>query len=329
MFMSYTEIDSYEKMTGKRLRTLRQERNGDGMEFPRYRIKHEIVVHKLITCYYFELAKHYSYEGERHNFWELFYVDKGEIWIDTDNDHYDLKQGDLIFFEPDLFHSTRSNGKIAPNVFIVSFECRSLNMSFFKHNPLFRLEDREKGLLGLLMEEGSRAFGPDTSPVPTKRLVRKPDAPFGGEQMFVMLLEILLIMLVRDSTDPGNKKELPPSILEKQETGLVDDIIGYLENNLGADISLDHLCDIFSVGKTRLSSLFKNKTGTSLIEYANRLKIEKAKVYIREDNFNFTEIAKLLGYSSMHYFSKQFKQMTGSSPSEYAKILQARMYKRN
>ncbi|MFC3768981.1 helix-turn-helix domain-containing protein [Paenibacillus sp. GCM10012303] len=298
------------------------------MEFPRYRIRQEIVIHKLVTCYYFELAKNYSFDGEKHDFWELFYVDKGELWIDTDFGHYDLKQGDLIFFEPNRFHATRSNGKIAPNVFIVSFECRSPKMNFFKHNPLFRLADREKAMLGLLMNEGDRTFGPDPSNRPTKRLVRKPNAPFAGEQMFVMFLEMLLIQLIRGGTEPESRSELPPSILENQETGLVDEIIRYLENHLGQDISLEHICDEFAIGKTRLSILFKKQTGSSLIEYANRLKIEKAKAYIREDNFNFTEIAELLGYTSMHYFSKQFKQMTGSSPSEYAKILQGRMFKR-
>ena len=39
---------------------------------------------------------------------------------------------------------------------------------------------------------------------------------------------------------------------------------------------------------------------------------------IREGSHNFTEIAALLGYNSIHYFSRHFKKVTGMTPSEYA-----------
>lgn len=116
----------------------------------------------------------------------------------------------MIFFEPNHFHATRSNGKIAPNVFIVSLEYRSPKMNFFKHKPMFRLADREKAMLGLLMNEGDRTFGPDPSNRPTKRLVRKSNAPFAGEQMFVMYLEMLLIQLIRGGTEPESRRSCLP-----------------------------------------------------------------------------------------------------------------------
>ncbi|MEG2842596.1 MAG: AraC family transcriptional regulator, partial [Ruthenibacterium sp.] len=39
---------------------------------------------------------------------------------------------------------------------------------------------------------------------------------------------------------------------------------------------------------------------------------------IREGSHNFTEIASMLGYNSIHYFSRHFKKVTGMTPSEYA-----------
>ncbi|TMV50032.1 helix-turn-helix domain-containing protein [Paenibacillus mesophilus] len=299
------------------------------MEFPRYRAKQEIVIRKLVTCYYFELAKDYAFEGEKHDFWEFMYLDKGELLVETDDGRHVLRQGDLLFLEPNLFHGARSNGTIAPNLFIVSFECRSGKMTYFKKNRLFHLGDREKGWLALLMQECERAFGPDTAIPPTRRLVAKQDAPFGGEQLFVMFLETLLILLIRNGLSPHHAEQLPSPSKERQETGLAEEIIGYMKKNLGREITVEHLCSVFMIGKTHLSIIFKKKTGSSVMEYVNHLKIEKAKKYIREDNFNFTEIAELLGYGSVHYFSKHFKKRTGSSPSEYANILKSRLFKRN
>ncbi|MEF3301963.1 AraC family transcriptional regulator [Paenibacillus sp. GYB003] len=298
------------------------------MRFPRFRIKQEFVIRKLITCYYFELAKNYAFAGESHDFWEMLYVDKGAFIVETEKGSHSLEQGELLFIEPNVFHSTRANGQVAPNVFVVTFECESPAMRFFKAGGPFHPEERERELLARMMEEGGDAFGPDTSSPPRKRIVRQKNAPFGGEQMFVMLLSALLIMLVRSTEAPKSKAKLSAAARDKQESDLTDNVIAYLESHLGDDITLDQICSAFSIGKTQLSILFKSKTGSSVIEYMNQLKIEKAKAYIREDIYNLTEIAELLGYNSLHYFSKHFKKVTGASPSEYAKILNRNLFKR-
>ena len=44
---------------------------------------------------------------------------------------------------------------------------------------------------------------------------------------------------------------------------------------------------------------------------------------IREDQYNFTQIADAIGFSSVHYFSRQFKKITGMTPSEYASSIKA------
>ncbi len=48
------------------------------------------------------------------------------------------------------------------------------------------------------------------------------------------------------------------------------------------------------------------------------MKIDTAKQLIRDNHLNFTEISDRLGYTSVHYFSRQFKKLTGMTPSEYA-----------
>ena len=75
----------------------------------------------------------YSYTGEKHDFWELVYVDKGELEVAADYEGYKLKEGDIIFHKPNEFHNLWANGISAPNVLVISFVCHSPMMSFFEN----------------------------------------------------------------------------------------------------------------------------------------------------------------------------------------------------
>ena len=66
-----------------------------------------------------------------------------------------------------------------------------------------------------------------------------------------------------------------------------------------------------------------------VIELFLQMKIEFAKQLIREDQMNFTQISDFLGYSSIHYFSRQFKKITGMTPSEYSSSIKALSERRN
>ena len=55
-----------------------------------------IDVQSIVTVHYFEYAKNYVFEGERHDFWELLYVDKGEVEVMADEVGYRLKRGEKL-----------------------------------------------------------------------------------------------------------------------------------------------------------------------------------------------------------------------------------------
>ena len=69
-------------------------------------------------------------------------------------------------------------------------------------------------------------------------------------------------------------------------------------------------------------TLFKSVTGLGVMEYYRLLKIERAKRMLREGEGNITQVADRLGYASVHYFSRYFKQATGMTPTEYTLSLQ-------
>ncbi|MCQ6560642.1 AraC family transcriptional regulator [Paenibacillus mendelii] len=291
-------------------------------QFPRYVLQEDFIIKKLVTFHYNELNKDYLYPGERHDFWEFLYLDKGEITITTDRNTFDLRQGDLVFYSPNEFHSLKANNKVASNILIVSFECGGSAMTFFE-GKFFRLDDEERGHLANILREGLHAFDPPVDK-PGGDLMRRNPPPFGSEQMIKINLEALLIRLVRRAHGMEQEIRLSLAAKEHHERELSARIIHYLRENLAANLTIDQIGRYFGIARTPLTTVFKKETGLSIMDYYHTLKIEQAKSMIREETYNFTAIADLLGFSSIHYFSRYFKKSTDMTPSEYARSLNAR-----
>lgn len=96
-----------------------------------------------------------------------------------------------------------------------------------------------------------------------------------------------------------------------------------MEENVRARISIDQICRDNLVSRSILQKLFRNHADCGPIDYFSNIKIEAAKQMIRNQHMNFTQIADNLGYNSIHYFSRQFKQLTGMTPSEYASSIKS------
>ena len=73
------------------------------------------------------------------------------------------------------------------------------------------------------------------------------------------------------------------------------------------------------VSPSYLTALFHKNLQISPGEYIRRIKLQESKQMIRENDLNFTEIAAQLHYSTVHHFSRQFKEKFGITPTEYAK----------
>ena len=166
-------------------------------KFIRHGLPGVIHIRKIITIFYMELSKDFHYDGEQHNFWEMVYIDKGEMLCTADKHQFTLKSGEVTFHKPNEYHNLSGDGKNAPNVSILTFECDSVAMKHFE-GKILRLSAEEKRLLSMLMSEGLACFRLEDPSNPLLQSLRtQTDAPFGGFQMIRNLLEIFLISLYR------------------------------------------------------------------------------------------------------------------------------------
>ena len=107
---------------------------------------------------------------------------------------------------------------------------------------------------------------------------------------------------------------------EKQtQNDIVSRVILYMHDHLTESISVQQLADMVYVSKSFLSRAFKQKTGLSLMEYLNSLRMEAAKAMLVASNLNTEEIAYQTGYHSTKFFYRAFRAYTGMSTREYRK----------
>ena len=148
----------------------------------------------LITVFYMELSSHFRYEGERHDYWELIYIDKGELLCTAEEKRFLLKSGEMTLHRPGEFHNHAGNSSTASNVSVLNFVCKSPAMKRLE-GKIFRLSAQEKGLLSALFSEGLACYRLEDEHDPLHpRLSAIEPAPLGGSQMIKNLLELFLIL---------------------------------------------------------------------------------------------------------------------------------------
>lgn len=278
-------------------------------------LRPEIHITGLYTFFYMEHPKDYVFKGERHDFWEFLYVDKGEIEVMAEDRGYKLLQGDIIFHKPREFHSVWANRRSAPNIVVITFDCRSAAMAHLE-GKIFSLHDKQRDMLAQILKIGREVFLDFDEE--KYALIKKDTIPFGSEQLFLCHLEAFLIELIRSGNHQNSESKLHAVMKERVEKDIIKGVLAYLESNISANPTFKELCRINSVSETQLKTLFKEVTGMSVMKYFKAMKIEKAKRIIREENHTITHISEMLGYSSVFYFSKSFKDITGMTPTEYA-----------
>lgn len=124
------------------------------------------------------------------------------------------------------------------------------------------------------------------------------------------LLEETIIKTLLEVLNHLKSREIKPVAYAKH----------YIEKNKGIDIKLEELAKNAGFSYSYFSYLFKKETGKTLTEYIQMVRIETAKKLLVEKERNVSEIAELVGYSDIKFFTKQFKKTLGVSPNEYRKM---------
>lgn len=288
-----------------------------GNDYTRMEFEQVIRVDAIITLFYMELSKSFCYGGERHDFWEMVYIDKGEMLCTADKNRFILKSGEMTFHRPNEYHNLSGNNAVAPNISIVTFACESPAMDYFS-GKIFRLTGEEKAMLSTLISEGLSCYRMEDERDPLLQKLHKLDsAPFGSSQMTKNLLEAFLIRLHRHTQVVTKSMRRSYSIDGVEVPRPVKEILDYLGENVYGKITVADVAKRLGKSESSVKQLFAAYRKDGIIAYYNSLKIREAKRLIREGSYNMTQISDLLHFSNPQYFCRCFKSITHMTPSQY------------
>lgn len=118
------------------------------------------------------------------------------------------------------------------------------------------------------------------------------------------------------------------SLVHPDETvryGKIAPAVRYIQEHFCETLDIPRLAGDCFLSVAQFYRLFQKNMGQTPLEYRNALRMKRACLLLREDDYPVGEIAALLGFENIYYFSRTFRNLVGISPSAYRKVQSERV----
>ncbi|MDU5111009.1 MAG: helix-turn-helix transcriptional regulator, partial [Clostridium sp.] len=265
------------------------------------RILPTINIPEIMAYYYTIKSPNYRFKGEKHNLYELTFVDRGTLDTSIDGVNYTLNSSDLIIYGKNQFHTQAVNNDLSCSYLTIMFDMKCDDERLIC-NKIFHCRKE--------LYKSIRKFAKNISS----------EIPYSENLILSNFHEIIIRLFQYDYLDVDDAK-LPTESQQHFQDEILERILAYINKMICSPINIEELCSKFAISRSSLQTLFKNNLNTSPKKYINDLKLSKSKELIKENKYTISEIAFMLGFNSIHYFSRAFTQHYEISPSEYAQTV--------
>lgn len=238
-----------------------------------------------------------NYHGKGHvdDFFELIYIDHGRIHLLVDNKECVLSDYDTLVVYPGQNHVLYTTEQDSCSYLVIDFQMSEYFSQSLK-DQVFRTDKRIYNILSRFMTSLEK------------------NTELDDDLAIIYLKEALLLLHQNRSED-----QLDDPMHENFENTLLNEILVYIHNNLYSPLAVEDLCERFTISRSTIQNLFRSHIHTTPKQYISDLKLNEAKKMILEHKYTISEISTKLGFTSIHYFSRKFKEHFQMSPTEFAK----------
>ncbi len=273
----------------------------------------------LLNADYIKLNKNWNYHHVISPFYRLYLIDDGHGSLGSDDDDLILEKGFMY---------------LIPSFTLCNHHCQSFLSQYYIHvleqnrdgQPLFsadrrvhKIESNEadhKIFQRILKLNPGRGLGKSENPKdydrpPTLDLFQQRNNLISlGSYIETkgLILQLIARFLNDDKPNSVETKKIPSKIL---------DAIHYIQTNLQANITVEHLAERAHQNTNYFSRIFLNYTGERPLAYLQKKRIERAQYLMLTTSLPLSEIAIETGFESLSYFSRMFKKTTGLTPTHY------------
>lgn len=267
----------------------------------------------------------YSKKGETfrahwHEHFELIFIERGTIGLICNGSETSASQGDLLILNPQDVHHLHSLTEQ------VEYYCLVFDLDLLKTE----LNDRANSEFLQPLSERQVMFDnkiplSDELTCCCQALVAERERQdIASELMIKSYLNQLIALLIR--TKRYTRLNQAQGRSRANNLSLIREVLTFLNRHYQDEIVLKDLAEQFSVSQHHLCHVFKHYTNRSIIQYLNRLRVEKAMELLRQGGQNITEVAYNVGFNDANYFSRTFKKLTSVTPRQWVSENQALEY---
>lgn len=237
-----------------------------------------------------------------HDVHEMYYLVKGSTKYFIGNEIFVLSAGEIAFVPKGIFHNTNNECKRDIERILLEFDDEFVGESYIPYirnlsknkHVIFPATELPKiqEILNRIAEE-SQKINPDY------------------QEMQKLYLRQLLIFISRYRLKDSKSKSSESFLL-------IENIMKYISENVGADLSLSTLSQKYNISPNHLSKQFKNISGLPLSEYINISRISAAEKILKKGKYPITRVATECGFNDSNYFAAVFKKYKGITPKKYS-----------
>lgn len=260
-------------------------------------IENVFSIKKLYTAFDEWIESDYFFAGERHAFWELVIVAEGEVGVTAGENAWVVKSGQAVIHPPMEFHRIWYAGTPG-RIIVFSFGTEVCALEAGGSFAVTDMSLPEELLLQTrrcFQMDGICVTGFSYQPIAVQMLLKRWE------------LFVLELMMQNDLSYRSTQSRTAKNYAA---------IVQVLESHIQENLTVSQIAQLCSMSAISVKQTFSKYAGIGIINYFNRLKIERAIRMLQNGN-SVQETADALGFSSQNYFSTVFKRITGKSPTAY------------
>ena len=237
-------------------------------------------------------------KSKKHN--RLAYISSGSVLILSQNDKIQINEQRLVLLQSDAQQYIAPMPEMKSELYWIDFtlDCGSANLFELAIFPISaKAEDPER--ITALFEDALKPEGPVLS-----KLLK--------QQSSLLKLITAYVSAVEEPIQYEN--------YDARITSVID----YIENNLDKEIKIEDLAYMTHLHPNYFIRFFKSQTRMSPIAFITNMRLNKSCRLLKHTDMPVGQIASSVGIPDYSYFSRQFKKITGYTPSEYRELMHNR-----
>lgn len=280
----------------------------DSIERQHYLFNHQYTLKlkpRLVYAGTLKKSHGWSEKIHNHDFCEIIFIADGRGFITVDNQRREVKAGDVIIYNAGVVHAEENS--LAEPLELMFMALDRLEITDLPKNHLLPPDYDFVYSTDRYMDKFVNSF---------KNVISEFES---SEPFYVEIAEAIARTMIMYIFRIINQQENTPILLQSNRN--FDLAMEYIKENYRNNISLEDIAQNCFLNKYYLSHLFSRIQGMSIGRYIQSLRMNEAKIRLKETNDSVALIAASIGFNDTGHFCRTFKKETKLTPLQYRKSM--------